>query len=338
MNDFGLSTLEQYSLTVQSTSRTRGALLVRTDQAVYLLREFHGSEKKLAVQQELLLRLKSDGCLTDPCLENNSQSLVTRNADGVPYTLREWYDARECDPKSREDILKSVRTLARIHTCMRLSPGEGYCEKSLTEEYVRHNRELRRIRRFIRASGASGVFEKQYLSSVEWFLEQGEKALALLNSSDYERLRGEALEKGTVCHGEFTQHNVLLPKDRSMAAVTNFGHWCFGIQISDLYCFMRKLLEKYNWNLKLARKMLQAYNEIHPITPAEWENLKIRFTYPEKYWKLSNYYYTHNKAWISGKNIQKLKNLTDQREAWAEFPEKCFGSQISPLNFQGNGI
>ena len=44
--------------------------------------------------------------------------------------------------------------------------------------------------------------------------------------------------------------------------------------------------------------------DFKPITKDEWEYLRIRFIYPEKYWKLSNYYYTHNKAWISEKNTE----------------------------------
>ena len=87
---------------------------------------------------------------------------------------------------------------------------------------------------------------------------------------------------------------------------------------------MRKILEKYNWDLSLAREMLQNYHQEKNITPMEWENLKIRFTYPEKYWKLANYYYTHNKAWISEKNTEKQKSLIRHRETWEKFTEKCF--------------
>ena len=51
--------------------------------------------------------------------------------------------------------------------------------------------------------------------------------------------------------------------------------------------------------------------------------MHIRFLYPEKYWKLANYYYSHNKDWISEKNTQKLKKLTGQKEAWQNFGAKC---------------
>ncbi len=86
------------------------------------------------------------------------------------------------------------------------------------------------------------------------------------------------------------------------------------------------ILEKYNWDVRLGMEMLHTYHKIKEISPGEWQNLRIRFLYPEKYWKLANYYYSHNKAWISEKNTQKLRNLTGQKTAWENFESKCFGN------------
>ena len=206
---------------------------------------------------------------------------------------------------------------------MNMPVEKAYMARSLADEYTRHNQEIRKIRKFIRQKGASARFEKEFLGSVQWFLEKGEKALEMLVKSDYEKLRDKAGEEGLLCHGEYNQHNVLLCKNQ--AAVTNFSHFSFDVQISDLYCFMRKILEKYNWDVFLARRMLEQYDKIRPISSGEWENLQIRFTYPEKYWKLANYYFSHNKAWISGKNTEKLEKVIAQKKIWGDFPEKCFG-------------
>ena len=55
MYDYGLSTLEQYGLTAESTARTRGGLLCHTEKGLVIVKEFKGTEKKLQKQQELLL-------------------------------------------------------------------------------------------------------------------------------------------------------------------------------------------------------------------------------------------------------------------------------------------
>ena len=323
--DYGLGTLAQYELTADRSARTRGALLCYTSQGLLILREFHGSEKKLKKQQELLLHLRECGMNIDYFLQNSQESLVSRDKDQLTFTLQHWYEGRECDTKSRDDIIKSVRTLARLHILMKMEPVEEYRERSLRDEYLRHNQELRKIRKFIRKKGASCVFEKDYLASVEWFLQRAQYAAELLDETEYDSLREQAWKEGQVCHGEYNQHNVLMLKgDNEAVAVTNFSRWNFDIQMADLYRFMRKILEKHNWNLNLAQEMLREYHRIRPISKAEWQNLRVRFTYPEKYWKLANHYYSHKKVWISEKNVEKLQNLIRQREIWENFAEECF--------------
>ena len=46
--------------------------------------------------------------------------MVTRDKDNIPYTLQNWYEGRECDTKSREDIIRSVQILARVHKFMNM--------------------------------------------------------------------------------------------------------------------------------------------------------------------------------------------------------------------------
>ena len=322
MYDYGLSTLTQYQLTVRTTARIRGALLCRTDRGDYIIREFKGSERKLKKQQELLLKMRDAGCMVDVYVQNEEGELISYDRDGIPYTLQLWLEGRECDPRSKEEILMAVRTLAVIHKEMHLPLEPDYVETDLSEEYRRHNQELRKIRKFIRKKGPSSVFEKEYLNVVEWFLERAEQAEQMLEKSFYRELYREALNKGSICHGEYNQHNVRILKNE--AGVTGFSHWCFGIQTGDLYRFMRKILEKYNWNQGLSEEMLKAYCGISALSKEEKEYLKIRFSYPDKFWKISNYYYTHNKAWISEKNTEKLKMLICQREKWDRFCKECF--------------
>lgn len=320
--DYGLSTLEQYGLAAKMSSRVRGALACQTEEGLLLLKEFNGSEKKLLKQQELLLHIQELGHAVDSFLPNKEGNLISRDKDNIPYTLQHWYEGKECDTKSKEDIMKSVRVLAKLHKAMRLPLVEDYLEKSLVDEYRRHNQEIRKIRKFIRKKGASCTFEKVFLSSVEWFLRKGEDALGMLEASSYDKLREEVRQMGWICHGEYNQHNILLSKGK--VAVTNFGKWGYDIQIADLYRFMRKILEKYNWDPTLGKEMIFAYHSERQVSPDEWKNLQIRFLYPEKFWKLANYYFSHNKAWIPEKNTEKLNTLIAQKILWSRFADECF--------------
>lgn len=326
LNDYGLSVLKQYGLEQAETRRTRGALLCREEGNVYLLRGFQGSVRKLHQEQDLLRTIQENSrCRVDVFVENQEGELISKDKDGISYTLQRWYEGRECDTKSPEDIKKSAAAMAELHKVMHMPVIEDYEMKSLEEEYERHNREIRKIWKFIRKKGASNPFEKAYLSSVAYFLEKGEEALRLLRESGYGELRERARREGSICHGEFNQHNVLILREGT--AITNFSHWNYDIQMADLYTFLRKILEKYNWDGTIAREILRQYETRRPLTEEERNHLRIRFLYPEKYWKLANYYFSHNKAWISGKNVEKLNTLVQQREAWENFGKKSFKKQ-----------
>ena len=322
MYDYGLSVLEQYGLTAPFSGRVRGALLCRTEKGPVILREFHGSEKKLSMQQQLLEKMKEQNCLVDAYLRNREGVLVSRDKDSVPYTAQIWFEGRECDTRSENDILKSIRTLAQIHKIMQLPVEMDYAGRNLQEEYIRHNQEMKKIRRFIRKKGAVNSFEKDYLKSVEWFLQKGEEAAAMLETTDYKNLRQQSLQSGSICHGEYNQHNVLILGKNT--AVTNFSHWSFDVQMADLYRFMRKILEKHGWSERAAERILNAYSARRPLDEGEIETLRLYLSYPWKYWKLANRYYGSRKSWISGRNTEKLKTLNAQQADWLRFVKGSF--------------
>lgn len=112
------------------------------------------------MQQKLLQKLKEQGCHVDVYLENREGALVSKDKDSIPYTAQVWFEGRECDTKSETDILKSVRMLAEIHGRMQLPLEKDYTARNLKEEYIRHNQEMRKIRRFIRKKECQALLKK----------------------------------------------------------------------------------------------------------------------------------------------------------------------------------
>ena len=325
MYDRGLSVLEQYGLESTAVYRGRGALICQTEQGLVLIKEFCGTPKKLEYQVCLLSCIgEKSQVLADEILVNQEGNYISSDKDNISYVVKRWYEGRECDTRSEEDIYKGIAAMADLHRVMQLPIQTHYVRQPLTTEFARHNAELRKIRKFVSAKRKKNEFELAFLDTIRRFLGHGEDALEQLEDSGYTQLYENTLEHGFVCHGEFNQHNVLIVREKNgekAIAVTNFDKWGFDVQMVDLYQFMRKILEKHDWNIPLGKSMVQAYEEIRPLSKREKENLKIRFAYPEKYWKLANYYYTHNKAWISKKNLEKLERLANQEEKWRNFVE-----------------
>ena len=114
----------------------------------------------------------------------------------------------------------------------------------------------------------------------------------------------------------FRSHILMCPRD---VAVVEFNRMHLGMQMEDLYHFMRKAMEKHDWSLKLGNSMLETYSRILPLSDTDRTCLYYLFLYPEKYWKQINFYYNANKAWIPARNIEKLKDLELQQPLRNEF-------------------
>jgi spore coat protein, CotS family len=324
VNDRGLSVLEQYNLKVKNTYRGRGSLICETDQGLKLIKEYNNSKLKLAFQNKVLKQIRQLGYeWVDLILENTNGEIISKDKDDIPYIVKDWYNGLECDTKSERDILKAVETMAKIHKMMKIAPKAdevNVIHSDIKLEFEKHNRELKKVQNFIRDKHKKNEFEISFMLEFNIFFAQGQEVSEQLNHSSYQVLKEAAMQQGQICHGAYNHHNVLFIKEG--VAVTNFERLEYDIHIGDLYNFMRKIMEKNNWNESLGKNILESYNKVRPISTDELMNLYYRLSYPEKFWKMANHYYNSNKAWIPGKNVEKIKKLVKQDKNRKEFLEK----------------
>ena len=78
--------------------------------------------------------------------------------------------------------------------------------------------------------------------------------------------------------------------------------------------------------------MLETYQKVRALSSQELCDLRLRLSYPWKFWKLVNHYSNNNKVWISGKNVEKLEQLQQQYGNWQHFLKNAFQSfHFSPF-------
>ena len=182
----------------------------------------------------------------------------------------------------------------------------------------RHNQELKRARNYMKNKRKKTEFESCVLGNFRVFYEQAVSACEGLK-----KLRQE--EGGAplfLCHGNLDHHHILIGE--TDMAVIEFHRMHLGEQMEDLYYFLRKVMEKHEWNVGLGMELMAAYEHVLPVSATQRRYLYYLFLYPEKYWKQINFYFNANKAWIPARNIEKLKSLEEQLEAREKFLEKTF--------------
>lgn len=329
MNDRAVELLEQYDIEVIRTRKGRGSIVCDTDQGSYVLKEYTGSEEHAQLQNCLLETIAAGGVVkTEQILPSKEGQLLVKDTEGVSYILKSWQDGRECGIHDKGECVQAVKLLAKLHESMELAadtPGlpEAY---SPEKEYEKHNREIKRVQKYLKNKGQKQIFEINLFNACDYFLNQ---AMEVTDEwKEYSRLfankPGDKKEETAVrfCHGDYQYHNILIGPGGWFVA--NFEKCIRDDPIRDLYLLLRKLLEKSNWSITLGNDLLQAYEREHNICAESRIDLYYRLAYPEKFWKIVNFYFNSGKAWIPGKNQEKLDKLIEQEREKQHFLEVVF--------------
>ncbi len=338
MKEYEKKLMEQYCVEVNGLRKTRGGFLCDTKQGLLLLKELSSSEKKIDYMRFICEQLKeNDFQAVDIIIPDSEGNNICGRREFGNFVLKKWFHGKECDIAREREIIESTKTLASLHKVLNEvsyqivmqqkdllvdKRWEDYCAGNLIENLERHNMELKKVRRYIRKRVEKGEFEFTYLKYFSSMYHYADSVVQRLCESGYLELYENAKNNYHISHGDYNYHNVM--NVGQYMAVTNFEHFQIDIQVTDLYYFIRKIMEKKNWDVELGRKMLESYEEVKVLTNKEKEYIALRMAYPEKFWKITNFYYNSNKAWISEKNIEKLKISIQQQEKKYQFINEIF--------------
>lgn len=326
MNDRAVSLLEQYEIEVLRTRKGRGAIICDTNQGCLIFKEYTGNEDRIALQNKVLTHIKEMGKVSvESIIPTIEGALFVKDNDGTKYILKTYREGRECNIHDKAECVEAVKVLARLHESMEIAEDlvENVPVFSQEKEYEKHNKELKKVRKYLQQRSQKTWFEICLMNTYDYFLDQ---ALHVTEEwKQYQEIKDKnlkAVESVIFCHGDYQYHNILrCEKDWFLV---NFEKCMRDDPIRDLYLLLRKLLEKSNWSTVLGTELLAAYESVRPISAISRIDLYYRLAYPEKFWKIVNFYYNSGKAWIPERNREKLEKLMVQEKEKQQFLDEVF--------------
>jgi CotS family spore coat protein len=254
-------------------------------------------------------------------VETKEGEVLAKDEAGTRYLLKDMIAGSECNPKSKEDTMASMELLAHFHLLCQGCPIEipDFMKQekgNLMVSYEKHYKELIKVRNYVKSRKRKNEFEMKFQEQYPNFMEYAKRSVEMLEDSD-----GDGLAY-SLCHGDFNQHNVI--RTRQGWRMIHFEYVNYNTPVMDIANFLRKMLEKNNWNEELGILLIQSYESVRPISREELRQLYILLLFPEKFWKIANHYYNSHKAWLSGRDIEKLDKIILQEEARCNFLQKLF--------------
>lgn len=316
MNDRAVALLEQYDIEVQKVRKGRGGIICETNCGTVILQEYAGTEERLQLQDCILKHIQNQGIIrTDLILPTKEGTFSVKDRDGITYVLKTYPDGRECNINEKDECLLAMRLLAKLHSSMKGVETDDEAMDTVLAEYEKHNRELTHISNFLRKKKQKQPFEKELYRVMNFFMTQAREVTE--NWREYMQDLDLTESMDTYYHGNYQYHNIICCNKEWY--ITNFEKCRRGSRVRDVYLMLRKLLEKNDWQPDYGKELLRAYTEIMPLNVNESIDLYYRLAYPEKFWKIVNYYYNAPKAWIPERNMEKLQRLLELEEKRQSF-------------------
>ena len=302
----------------------RGAILCETKSGIKILKEYKGNSQRLLLQKRVLDAVRKNGYLqVEDILASKEGELLVKDDEQTAYYLKDYLQGKECSGRELADCEGAMKQLAAYHLAADLpefARENGVEEFSLLREMEKHNRELKKVRKYLKDKGQKSTFELMLFHYYDFFQDKAIRVAQQKGKQD-SRCAGEGSRK-IICHGDFHHHNLLFSADRSL--LVNFEKFSFDQSTRDIALFFRKIMEKNGWSVHWGAQLLRAYESTRLLSAEERLDLYYRLSYPEKFWKIVNFYYNSSKSWIPGKNLEKLEKLLKQEEEKKHYLEEYF--------------
>lgn len=312
--------LSQYEIELRDVEKGRGSFICDTNRGKKMLMPFRGSKEKGMILYGFLEELGANHFDVEQIeLTENKEAVAEDEYTGERFILKTYVDGAEICTNKIEEMKEAVRMLAIYHNATEKVNIESkllYSTENSVDIWQRHYKELIKVRNYIRNKKKKSEFEQVYMKQFEHNRKSAEDSLVMLEELCACPMRN------VICHGDFNQHNILLCNGKYK--IVHFENFSYNWGMMDLANFIRKMLEKNDWEECIGRQLILEYDRYRSIQPEEFRQLYALLMFPEKFWKVTNHYMNSRKTWISGRDIDKLKKVIEQEEKRLKFLENVF--------------
>ena len=174
--------LEQYDLEVRAVSKGRESYICDTTQGQLLLKEYKGSAERAEFLSAILGHLGGQGLLTEQVVRTKEDAPIAVAEDETKYMVLTAVSGSECDTRNRADMIAGAEKLAMLHNAAGTyseTVPEFVCNdpNELQELYEKHNRELVKVRNYIRSKKKKNDFEVLFYGQYERFMEKARQII-----------------------------------------------------------------------------------------------------------------------------------------------------------------
>lgn len=317
--------LNKYDFTVDSIEKVRSAYKICTDKGIFCLKRVSHGYKKAKKSYHIMKYLSENGWSNIAEFYRTKDQKTIIKQGGAAFYLTYWIEGRETSLAIPDEILGCSELLADFHNNAKgLDPPKHVKIKSHVKKwrktFMNCKNDLIKFMEHIDKLGLKSEFDYAYRSSIDYFLNEAEYAIKILDHSRYSEICRYYKDEKYICHNSYYYQNIMVDKNGKFFVI-DLESCQFDMPVSDLGKLIRRVLSKkrYRWDFDLCRKMIERYCKVRAMSVEEYEILLSMLVFPHKFWKLGRKRYVKNKNWSEEKYENKLKRLLREKQYKEEF-------------------
>lgn len=306
---------ETYGLHVEKTGRGRGGTIYHCREGVFLLKPYPASEKRGEVLYRILSDWEKQGLETDVFIRSKEDKIPVMDGYQNIFVLRKWFDGAESDVMNEEEVLAGVRKLVEFQELVAGYVLPEDCvfsvSKTTKEQLIKHTRELQYVHNYIRDKNHKSELEEQLRGVFGDCYRDAKQAIEVMEKTDEGHCRYQ------LCHKDYTHHNLIMTK--TGVRLVGFDNMMPDSRVGDFAQYLRKVMEKHNWDESFGGTMVQQYVKDGRLSDEEKKDLYARMLYPTRFWKIMNHYGNTRKTGVNLRDREKLDDFLRQEERRQQF-------------------
>lgn len=288
--------VSDYELELDSAEQTgEGAWRLVTDRGVRCLHLVKYSEARLLFIHSVMEHLAAKGLrVWLRMIRNRHGQAFTVLESGLGLYLTDWLPGRPCSLSRTDQAQDTARLLARLHIGAEgFQPLEGSVVPVAWGQWPAklkaRLRDLQDFREAARLKGNKNKFARSYLTNIDYFMEQGSKALTSLEGPEYDILVEKERETGVFCFRAIDSGQVI--KQAGELVLSTYDYCICDLRVYDLARLLHKVGWSNHWDWGKTLSVLEAYEEIRRLSPEEKKVLLAWLTFPRKFWLYGRRYF-----------------------------------------------
>ena len=313
----------QFGIKIEAIKPNKGVYFLKTNKGNRCLKKINYGVQKLLFVYGAKEHLINKGFtkVDRYCLNVDGSIYASVNED--IYTLSQWIEGRECDFSNIDDLTLAAKAMAELHEASKgYDPPENSKLKTDIGRWPmlmeKRTKALDKMRDMARKKNMKTSFDLSYIKNYEEFKVLGREAKNILDTSIYPELCRIAEEDKSLCHHDYTYHNIIMDKDNKVNII-DFDYCKREIRAYDIAGFITKVCKRVNWDISYAKMIIDGYNDIKPIMPDEYKVIYSFLMFPQRFWRLSNRFYYNEVNWGQKVYDKKIEALIGELDSFRSF-------------------